>query len=625
MQYYPTPQEKKAIEIMQAEVTNWRDGVVFVTNKASYKMLGADGIINKARKNYLGIFDVERDEITQKKKIFIPLTEDMVETVVKNIDLDSADINIRATNPNGFAPATILRYLLNYFMRRNYFGEILNEMLRLFCIDGTIVLKSLKNYDKRLNGQSIRSKIVDATNFFIEPSENNIQEAGAVIERNILTLSEAKQYPWDNLKYLEGRTDIERLDIGIIGKQISTQVPYVEVYERWGDLPKYCLTGREEDKEDWVPTITIVSNLFTNPIVHKIVPNKNQIKPYEECRYRKIFGRWHGRGIGEIASGLQSYINEVVNLRLNKARIAQLGLFKIRRGSGITQQLLSSLTTGGVIPVTRMDDIQELATTGVLPFSYQDEDRIYTWGQRITNAWEVGRGETLPASLPATTAVLQERGMRTGFDLLQENLGMFLSRVFERHIIPLLLETIKDEEVISIIGSPKDLKEIDESYINYQLNRAILNSLMGGQGFPPPDYIEHLRKIYRDNLKAFGKTRYFKVRKDFLTNWKYEVEVFVTGEAFNKAVMVRQLNDILLTYSRLPGVNIDVDAVFKEILDLMGLGGARFLRTQDEIRAIPPVREVPIPTQPRRLEETEMTGEAITEERSGRPLPLIRT
>jgi len=616
-EYTPTLQEKKAIKIMKAEATEFKDGEVWITDKASYKMLGSDGIIQKARKNYLGKYDRELDEVTNKKKIFIPMTEDMVETIVKNIDLDSADINIRATNPNGFSSALILRYILNYFMRRNYFGEILNELLRLFCIDGTVILKSLKNYDKKLGSQAIKSRIVDRTNFLIDPSADNIQDE-AVIERNILKLSECKQYPWDNLEYLKGSTSIERL-YGL-ERPLTTQVPYVEIFERWGDLPKYCLTGKEEDKEVWIPTIAIVSHLFDNPIVHKIVENKMGNKPYEECRFRKIFGRWDGRGIGEILLGLQSYINETVNLRLNKARISQIGLFKARKASGLTQQLLSSLVSGGVIPVNRMDDIQEMPLSDIKSSSYADEKNTYIWAQRTTGAWEVGRGETLPASLPATTAVLQQTGMRSGFDLLQENLGMFLGRVFERHIIPLLLETIKDEEVISIVGSPKELKEIDENYINTILNKNILESLIRTGHFPKPDFIDHLRGIYRDNLERFQKTRYFKINKKILTNWKYEVEVFVTGEAFNKAVMVRQLNDMLLSYSRLPGINIDVDAIFKEILDLMGLGGARFLKTPEEVQIRAPIVEAPRPAMVRPLEETEKVGEATTAERTGRGL-----
>ena len=605
-QYQPTEREKEVIKIVKDEFTEWENAEVDVTDSVSYKMLGPGGIIQKCRKNYLGKFDNEKDEITGKKKIFWPVTEDMVETIVQNIDLDSVDINIRATNPNGFSSALILRYLLGYFMRKNYFGEVLNELLRQFCIDGTIVLKTLKNYDSFFKKQVIKTPIPDLTNFFIEPSEKHIQEAGAVIERNILKLSEVKKYPWNNLEYLESEG--------------NPNVPYCEIYERWGELPLWTVTGKESDKEkkEWIPAVAILSNLGHYPIVHKIKANSSGIKPYEECRFRKISGRWYGRGIGEILLGLQSYINETVNLRLNQARIAQLGLFKVRKGSGITQQLLSSLISGGAVPVTRMDDIEELRTSDIKQSSYLDQNNAYLQSQRVSGGWQVGKGEGLPASQPATTAVLQERGMRTGYDLLQENLGIFLSKVFERHIIPLLFETIKNEEIISIVGSPEELKEIDENYINRALNKVQLDNLLKTGNFPKPEFIEHLRKIYQDNLQKFQKTRYFKIDKKMLTNWQYETEVFVTGESFNKAVMVRQLNDMLLTYSRLPGVNIDVDQIFKEILDLMGLGGSRFLKSRESTNILPPVAEVPRPTTVRPLEETEMVGEAGTSERFGR-------
>lgn len=615
VEYIPTKEEKEVIRIIKDEVNDWQDGNVWVTEKINYQM---KDIIQKARKNYLGKFDEPNDEVTGKKKIFIPLTEDMTETIVKNIDLDPADINIRATNPNGFSAATILRYLVSHFMRRNYFGELLNEMLRLFCIDGTIIIKTLKNYDKELKSQVIKTRIVDSTNFFIDPQEDNIQTAGAVIERNVLKLSETKKYSWDNLDYVKGYNDLGRLaNAGLPQVMSKTQVPYVEIYERWGELPGWCVPGYQGDKDDWVQTLSIVSNIYRKPVVHKVILNKKSIKPYEECRFRKIFGRWHGRGIGEILSNLQSYLNEVVNLRLNKARISQIGLFKVRKGSGITQQLLSSLISGGVIPVTRMEDIQELATSDVKGSSYNDEETVYQWGQRTTGAWDVGRGESLPSSLPATTAVLQERGMKSGTDLLQENVGTFLSRLFERHLIPLIIETMKDEEIISIVGSPKELKEIDNNYINAVLNKQTVDYLVKNKEFPKPGFIEHLRDIYSDNLKKFQKTRYFKIKKKMLTNWNYEVEIFITGESFNKSVMVQQLNEMLMGYSRIPGTNLDAEAIMKEILDLMGIGGARFIKDRDEAMSVPPVQDVPNPAAQRRFQETEMAGEANTAERSG--------
>jgi hypothetical protein len=619
LEYIPTDSDLRAIQIIKDEKTSWEDGTCFVTDNKSYKMLGSDGIIQKSRKNYLGLFENDIDPLTGKKKMFVPMTEDMVESIVKNIDIDSADINVRATNQNGTSSATIIEYLLKYFMRKNFFGELLNEMIRIFCIDGTVVLKTYRNIDRKLKKQVIKSKIVDSTNFLIDPTEENIQDAGAVIERNVLKLSEAQKYPWDNLDYLEGSNNIGKLGIlDGINTQGKTQVPYVEIFERWGELPLYCITGKDKDADTWVDTVAIISNIDNNPIVHKIALNKSGIKPYEECRFRKIFGRWHGRGVGEILMKLQAYLNETINLRLNKARVSQIGLFKYRKGSGITQQLISSLISGGAIPVTRMDDIQELAISDIKASSYQDEQNIYNWGQRATGSWDVGRGEALPVSQPATTAVLQERGMRSGFDLIQEGLGIFLSRLFERHIIPLIIEIVKDKEVISIIGSAKELKEIDENVINNKINEIIVNSLASGKGIPPIGFLEKVKEMMKQGLAVFKKTRYISITKSALEKWEYQVEVIITNEAFNKAVIVKQLNDMLLTYSRIPGINIDIDAIFKEILDLMGIGGARFLKMKEEVAGTAPATNVPEVSQTRPLEETEMAGEAMTQERYGR-------
>jgi len=201
-----------------------------------------------------------------------------------------------------------------------------------------------------------------------------------------------------------------------------------------------------------------------------------------------------------------------------------------------------------------------------------------------------------------------------------------LSRVFERHIIPLLLQTIKDDELVSIIGSPKELKEIDEAFINYQVRRAIINSYAQGKGYPPLEYLETLKNILRQNLKRFSKTRYFRINKKALMDWQYEVQVFVTGESFNKAVMVRQLNDLLINYSRIPGINLDPDAVVKELLDLMGLGGARFLRENKNMpTTIPSNVQLTSPTPVRPLQETEQTGETITAEAGGKgETPTLR-
>jgi hypothetical protein len=317
---------------------------------------------------------------------------------------------------------------------------------------------------------------------------------------------------------------------------------------------------------------------------------------------------------------LQRYLNETVNLRINAARIAQLGLFKVRKGSGITRQLLKSLISGGAIPVTRMEDIAELRTPDIKESSYRDEETTYNWAQKVTGAFDVSRGEGLPASQPATTAMLQEKGSKSGFNLIQENLGMFLSRVFERHIIPLLIENLKMDDVISIVGSPKELKELDNNYINKKTRDYYVDSMKKGK-LPSGEDVAMFKDLQQQKLNKFGKNRYLSDLKKVLSGWEYEVQIFVTKESFNKAVIVQQLNELLINYSQVPGTNLDTDAIFKEILDLMGIGGARFLESKKE-GAIPNIQQGGQGGQPRKTQpirpEVEMVGEAITQERTGK-------
>ena len=218
--------------------------------------------------------------------------------------------------------------------------------------------------------------------------------------------------------------------------------------------------------------------------------------------------------------------------------------------------------------------------------------------------------------------MLQEKGSQSGFNLIQQSLGTFLSRVFERHIIPLLIENLKIDDVISIVGSPKELKELDNNYINKKTKDYYINSMKKGK-LPSGEDVAMFKDLQQQMLSKFGKNRYLSDLKKVLSGWEYEVQIFVTKESFNKAVIVEQLNSLLLNYSQVPGISLDQDAIIKEILDLMGIGGARFLESKQE-GAVPNIQGgqggqggQPRKAQPMRP-EVEMVGEAVTREKVGK-------
>ena len=124
----------QAISLIKEEKNAWQDATAFVTEKVSFNMRN---LLRTLRKNYWGVFDKPLDPMTGRKKIWVPLTESMVENVVKNIDLDQKDINFRAKKADAVGLASVARSLVKNRLDEMFFGEYLDELERVITIDGT--------------------------------------------------------------------------------------------------------------------------------------------------------------------------------------------------------------------------------------------------------------------------------------------------------------------------------------------------------------------------------------------------------------------------------------------------------------------------------------------------------
>ena len=127
MNYFPTQGEQKAIAILKDEISNWKQGLAFVTDNVVFDGQTA---VKKARKNYFGIFEEEFNPQTGRKKVFIPFTEWTVETVLKNIDIDTKDIEVKAKKPDSYKVAQIFRYVLRYYLNKIHFGKKINDLTK---------------------------------------------------------------------------------------------------------------------------------------------------------------------------------------------------------------------------------------------------------------------------------------------------------------------------------------------------------------------------------------------------------------------------------------------------------------------------------------------------------------
>jgi hypothetical protein len=506
--------KNEAIELVKGEKKEYEEEVCFVTDKVAFLMRN---LIKQFRKNYWGIFDEEFDPQTGRKKIWIPLTESMVEASVKNVDIDTKDVHFRAKKRASVGLIPVVRGVVKNYLDESYFGEDLDEAERQCAIDGTMVWKTTEE-----NGKAKRRN-VDLLNCFIDPTARSIQEAYSFIERALLT-------PPD-LKAMDGwlDTDIEPeeglhntdgdLTTGISNKK-------VEVFERWGLMPKRLLTG--EKKDDELVEGHIVVSKGKGWRVHLIEKNAkvdefgNGTKPYEEMWYTRVPGRWYGRGVAEKCMMLQLWMNIVANVRINRHLISQLGIFKIKNGSSVTPQMISKIASNGAIVVDKMDDIEQFVMKEASQSSYTDEDRIMNWTERVTSAFDVVTGEAMPSSTPATNALIQSKSAQSSFTLIKEGFGMFLQRWLKRHAIPILMKNLKQEDVVRLTGEPAELEELDTTIANYIVFKRM--------GTKKMSFEEATREVEQEKakLKTTGKERYFRL-KEKIDFTQFDVQVYITN------------------------------------------------------------------------------------------------
>lgn len=547
--------EQEAINLIRNKKAQWETATAFVTEKVAFQMRN---LIRQLRKNYWGIFDQPNDPITGQKKIWIPMTESLVESVVKNIDLDTKDINFRAKKAEAIGLAGLVRSAVKNELDYIGFGEALDELTRTLAIDGTAVWKTMEVYSEERKRKCVRIVPVDLLNFYIDPTVRSIAEADFVIERAIMSVDEIKEMDWLNTD-VEGVTNLFRSDgESYLNYEQTTSVPAREVYEGWGKFSKFLITGDSKDKDKIEEGHIIVSSAGSDWTVHLI--EKSEKKPYEEAWYTRVPNRWYGRGVAEKVMMLQTWINIIANVRKIRATVSQLGLFKIRRGSGITPQSLSRLASNGAITVQTMDDIEQMVMQDASPASYRDEENVMSWSRQVTGAFEAITGESLPSSTTATIGAIQNRNASSQFVLIKEGMGMFLERWIKNQSAPIILSNLKRGDVIRYY--PEHLEEFDKQILAQELYDEVKRIDDAGE-FVDPMQVQSTYQLALSKLQ--NSDQRFIELDDVLDIFDYDVAVQITNENYDPGVAIQNLVQML------PAVPEFRLQIVQEIFDKMGM------------------------------------------------------
>lgn len=470
----------QAINIVSQEIKTWEDATVFITEKVAFRIRD---LIRTCYKNYWGVFDKPKDPLTDREKIWYPLSEEVANSWADNSDLDLKDIQYR-TRPGGtYAMTQITRQLMTDYLDQTGFSQDLDDGAFEKGITGTSVTKVI---NQKVNGKNkISRHLVNLLNFYIDPTAKSIQEAYRVTERALMFPDEMRGMTgWLNTAGLEGELGLPNFDPGANNMANTSTVKTRDVYEMWGKIPKSMLYGKKAEGE--IDGHIIVSGLDSkNPKCHLIEENINTdkegniIKPYEEDWAMRVPGRWYGRGPVEQVMMLQLWINTIINIRVNRSYVSQLGLWKIKRGANITPATIQKLGSNGAVLVSSMDDIEQMVMQDASQASYTDENNIRDIAKRITRTLEAITGEPVAASTSATASSIQASSSKTPFIKIKQRAGFFVDRLINRHLMAKVAENSKKGDILRILQTDGNIDEILERiafhYVDqYQDEQALI-------------------------------------------------------------------------------------------------------------------------------------------------------
>jgi len=513
--------ETNILKQIGKEFTEYKTQSVQIVDKFKFNQKKT---IERIFRYYNSVYETGEKDSEGFKKFFFNIVRNPCYVATKAIDFDTKDIIIQAAPGQSSLKAWLMDRDLKLWMKKGEFGKTLNRIFHELPIFGSVVLK-------KVQGQLF---FLDLRNLINEQSADRLKDSNYVIEIHYYSPEELRKKNWDNVEE-------------VIKMWRATNVPYIKILERYGEVPENWI------REDGDPQKYVYSRFICYSKegrlyddfrryelgVTGLILDKEEISreefPYRDIHWEKIPGRWLGVGRVEMLFDPQIRINEMMNLRAKSSYFAAIEVFQTADET-INKNLLTDVKSGQILhtrfPLTRVPtEERNLAT-------YQVEHN--TWLQNrdeLTMAYDVIRGERLPAGTPLGAAVLAAQMTTSYFDQIRENIGLEIKELLYKDIIPQFQKENTGEHYLKLVG--EDLDKWQNFQITLETNKELLKFLAQKRKLPTLVQYELMKARIVERRKA-KKEEEILIPENFYQDLKYYIDIIITGEA--KDIRTKAMN-----------------------------------------------------------------------------------
>lgn len=518
-----------------------------------------------------------------------------LDSAVKNLRFDTKNIVAFSKNPNKDFPAVFLtNAMLRSWLMDNGEDTKLKETVEEFCAEGNVVFKKVKG----------GYETVDMLNAIVTNQTAKTIDDTGLIERHEMTASDIQRMDaWDkearmkvikemghtNFKSSENSTDIE------------SSSKYFEIYEYTGEVSELEYNQLEDesataDEHEYFLAKVIVAGLTDSGTGEKVVlfkeklGNKKMSDYYKSAHYGEYQGRFWRVGIYEMLFDYQVFANELLN-DLSQGLSWTSKVIFVSSDTNVMQNIRTDLDNGDMLPGgadLRQLDVR-LHNMDQIKAAW---DTVNQEADKITNSYEVSRGESMPSGTPFRSTVLLDQNSAKLFVHIRQKLTLPFRAVFREWVMPELMKDLRGEEVFNFIG--------DEQIMD-QLREIIVNNW----------YMENLVRIgYHTNEQAEA------IKAEKLDELRKSEPVVKNMDEVWKGVLPRM-------FITITGENSDLEDNVQDMVSLMNLeqDPERVAYLLDSIYKI---RNIPVPPkkQQPQLEQMVPTEQPLPEQTSRTQAPL---
>lgn len=493
-------------------------------------------------------------------------------------DMDVKDIHIASDKPEHQVKSMLLNTEAYEWMKKSDFSTFLNKLGYKRAKYGGVLVKKVETKGE------LTLDVVDWRN--VHTDQIDIL-GNPIVETHYMTPIElkSKEGVWAGVR--DALKEIK--DHNASCKEEDDKLSRIEVYEVHGQFPKSFIKEIKEEEPTEEDEYTFSNQVYFIGII-KETPyyffcEEEKESPYDYLAWEELEGRALGRGVIEDSEQAQIWTNHSVINESNAMDLA--GKVVMKTNSKKVGQNILEIDNGKIF---NLDDGEDINSLNLVPAALGEfQNQINLWRDQVDNAtgaFDSITGEQPPSGTPYSQTVFLNQVASRPYDYRIEEQGIFLTRIFNKWVIPFLIKKLYKEHILVSDFSQDELEVIDQAFIKFA-NKTFIDKVLerplDGTGELPSqeDYDKELEGI-TSKIKGNGNKRYIEIPEGYFDDVEAKITLLSTNEQRNKAVLLQSLSSVLQTVIASYDPNTQKFAVledpklsriFSQVLELSNIPG----------------------------------------------------